>query len=89
MSRTPGGGLLALQDDAFFNDGSPHEGEGIRLWRADSLDHGSFGVVYASRSRTDARGNYAPPFTVAGDRIWSGGLWSDDDGRTWSSTTWR
>lgn len=86
VSRTPGGGLLALQNDAFFKDGSPHEGDGLRIWRA---DHGTFTAVYESRRRTDARGSYAPGFTEAGTRIWSGGLWSDDDGRTWSTTAWR
>ena len=89
VSRTPGGGLLALQGDAFFKDGSPHEGEGIRIWRAPAITHGSLKAVYESRRRTDARGSYAAGFSVAGARIWSGGLWSDDDGRTWSPTTWR
>ena len=90
VSRTSGGGLVALQEDAFYQDGSRHEGEGIRIWRASSADGGAFTVAYESRFPTDARGAYARRFAILDGRIWSGGLWSDDDGRTWSAIpAWR
>lgn len=78
VSRTDDGALLALQED-----------EGLRIWRADSFDGGAFRVTYGARFRSDARGYDGPAFMELGGRIWSGGLFSDDDGRTWAVTGWR
>jgi hypothetical protein len=90
LFRTDSGALLGLQDDAFWKDGSTHEGQGMRIWRADSADAGRFAVTYGARFRSDARGYEGPAFTELDGRIWSGGLFSDDDGRTWSVTgAWR
>jgi hypothetical protein len=90
LSATPGGGVLAREDDAYLGDSAQHPGEGIRIWRADSLDAERFDVVYAARTRTDGLGWYLPPFDSVDGRIWTGGLFSDDDGRTWSEVPrWR
>jgi hypothetical protein len=86
---TPGGDLLARQNDAFHADGSDDEGDGLRILRADFEAGGAFTPVYEART-----GNLTHwedlPFSGLGDRIWASNLWSDDDGRTWSEeTTWR
>jgi hypothetical protein len=86
LAWTPGGDLLGRQTD---DDGDPNEGFGLRLWRADHVDGGSFEVVHEGPAGRDF-GVEDPPFTVLGDRLWSLNAWSDDDGRTWQEvTTWR
>jgi hypothetical protein len=90
VSRTPGGGLLALQEDAFHEKQPLYEPLGLRIWRAESADGGAFVNVFESRSPTDAPGEYSRRFVVVDGRIWSNGMWSDDDGRTWQTVpAWR
>jgi hypothetical protein len=90
LSWTPNGGLLARQDDAFYPDGSAHEGDGIRLWRSPSATRGGFTAVYESRSGNLAVGHHQPAFTVVHGRLWSHNLWSDDDGARWTEVpSWR
>jgi hypothetical protein len=88
FSWTPDGALVARQN-TIYPDGSANELDGLRIWRADFVDGGTFDVVYEA-----ATGNQLAqsdlPFTFLGDRIWASRLWSDDDGRTWTEvTTWR
>jgi hypothetical protein len=90
VSRTPGGGLLARQEEASFREGQRVPGEGFRMWRAESADSGGFVNVLESQTPLDAPGWYSRRFVVVDGRIWSNGLWSDDDGRTWSPVpAWR
>jgi hypothetical protein len=86
VHRTSSGAFLLLRDGS--NVGifawPPRE-----IWRvaagADAID-----VVYAESERTDVAGYDSQPFDELDGRIWSGGLWSDDDGRRWHAiTTWR
>jgi hypothetical protein len=89
LSWTPGGDLVGRQDNAFYPDGDPNEGDGLRLWRASPVDGGTFEVVYESRTGNRMNGEDLP-FTALGDRLWPSRLWSDDDGRTWTEVaTWR
>lgn len=80
-ARTPEGGLLAWSSS---EAGQDHL---LRIWRAPSLLHGAFALVYDSRAtnleRLDAR--------VEGGRLYLGPLASDDDGRRWSDAVdrWR
>jgi hypothetical protein len=85
LVRTPGGALLAKQDDAWGGIGN-----GVSIWRADSMKAAGFDVVYAAKPRTDGPALFAPSFSELEGRIWAGGLYSDDDGRTWSAIPrWR
>jgi hypothetical protein len=90
LSWTPDGALLLRQDDAFeVTDSSGNTDFGIRLWRSSSpADGGAFTKVYeGTATDTDPA---SPAFTVNGSRIWSKGLWSDDDGQTWNTVPrWR
>lgn len=87
LSWSPEGALLARQGDAFT---AADNSEGIRIWRSPSLDSGAFAMVYEGSSQNAAGGINEPLFTVVGSRIWSRGLWSDDDGVTWSAVPrWR
>ena len=86
LSWTPGGDLVGRQDDS---DGDPDQGYGLRLWRADFVDGGSFGVVHESRTG-DLFAEDDLPFATLDERLWASRFWSDDDGRTWQEvTTWR
>lgn len=86
LAWTPGGDLLGRQTD---DDGDPSQGFGLRLWRAERVDGGSFELVHEGPAGSDF-GVEDPPFTEVGDRLWSSHVWSDDDGRTWQEvTTWR
>jgi hypothetical protein len=88
VSRTPEGALLVRDDYPSVDDATAAGAIGI--WRAESLDAGAFEAVYGPTSRTDGVRQLAPPFAVVEGRIWTGGLYSDDDGRTWSSILdWR
>ena len=90
LSWTPDGALLIRQDEAFdVTDSSGNTDFGIRLWRSSSpTSRGAFTMVYeGSPGDTDFG---SPAFTVDGSRIWSKGLWSDDDGVTWHAIErWR
>ncbi|HQR25963.1 MAG TPA: hypothetical protein PLP61_02890 [Nocardioides sp.] len=89
LAWTPAGDLVGRQDDAFFPPSSIHLSEGIRLWRADLVEGGSFVLVHEARTGNEIAIE-DPAFAVLGDRIWASRLWSDDDGRTWvEQTTWR
>jgi hypothetical protein len=89
LSWTPDGDLVGREDYAFFPDGDPHEGDGLRLWRAEFVDGDSFEVVYESRTGNQMSAQDLP-FALLDGRLWASRLWSDDDGRTWQEvTTWR
>jgi hypothetical protein len=86
VHRTSSGDLLALSEG--YQTGiyawPPRE-----IWRA-GHDSEAFDVVYAESARSDVAGFDSQPFDEIGGRVWSGGLWSDDDGRSWRATlTWR
>jgi hypothetical protein len=86
VHRTSSGSLLALNDRSKLGI---FEWPPRTIWRA-APDDRAFEVVYAESERTDVAGYDSPPFDEIGGRIWSGGLWSDDDGRTWSAIgDWR
>jgi len=90
LSWTPDGALLVRQEDAFeVTDSSGNTDLSIRLWRNSSpTGGGAFTIVYEGTSSAGDTGS--PAFTVAGSRIWSNGLWSDDDGQTWNTIPrWR
>ena len=86
VHRTPTGSLLALGDDY---PSELYQWPAREIWRADASAD-AFDVVHAESARTDVAGYDAPGFTELDGRIWSGGLWSDDDGVTWEAITdWR
>jgi hypothetical protein len=86
VHRTSAGSLVALDDP---DQVVLYEWPARTIWRADP-DADAFDVVYAESERTDVAGYDAPGFTELDDRIWSGGLWSEDDGRTWTAVRdWR
>ena len=89
LAWTPDGALLGRQEDAFeVTDSSGSTDLGIRLWR--SASGGAFTKVYEGNAGSPAPGYTYPTLTVVGGRIWSKGLWSDDDGNTWHAITrWR
>jgi hypothetical protein len=59
------------------------------IWRA-GPGADAFEVEYAESERTDIPGYGGAAFAEVDGRIWSGGLWSDDDGRTWNAIdVWR
>jgi hypothetical protein len=88
LSWTPGGALLGLQEDAFdVKDASSYVGTGIRLWRSASPGGGAFTKVYEGAPNGIVT---TTTFTVVDGRIWSNGLWSDDDGVSWHAIPrWR
>jgi hypothetical protein len=86
VHRTSSGAFLLLRDGS---NGGIFAWPPREIWRvppgAETVD-----VVYAESERTDVAGYDSQPFDELDGRIWSGGLWSDDDGRTWHAiTTWR
>jgi hypothetical protein len=86
VHRTATGSLVALGDDypRELYQWPPRE-----IWRA-GAGSDTFEVVYAESVRTDVAGYDATGFTELDGRIWSGGLWSDDDGLSWSAVRdWR
>jgi hypothetical protein len=88
LSWTPGGDLVGRQN-VIYPDGSQHEVDGLRIWRADLVDGGSFEAVFEAATGNQIA-QYDLPFTVDGDRIWASRLSSDDDGHSWTEvTTWR
>jgi hypothetical protein len=91
LSWTPDGALIARQEDAFeLTDGSGSTVFGIRLWRSPTPEGGAFTKVHEGNSDSPAEGFSAPAFAVVDGRIWSKGLWSDDDGTTWNAIPrWR
>jgi hypothetical protein len=89
LSWTPGGDLVAREDSALYNPRSPRYGDGLRLWRASSVDGDSFELVHEARN-----GNQHSledrPFTVFGAQLWATRALSEDDGRTWTEPlSWR
>jgi hypothetical protein len=90
LSWTPDGALLGRQDEAFeVTDSSGNTDFGVRLWRSSSpTSGGAFTMVHEGSSGNPGWGG--PAFTVDDDRVWSQGLWSDDDGITWNTMPrWR
>ena len=88
LAYTPDGDLVGRQDDAFYSQSSTHVSEGLRLWRADLVEGGSFELVHESRVGNDISME-DPAFTVLDD-LWASRLRSDDDGRTWTDeAAWR
>lgn len=89
LAFTPGGDLVGRKDLAFRTQGSSQLSSGMRLWRADFVQGGSFTMVYKSRSGGNSSIGY-PTFTRLDQRIWTSRLYSDDDGETWvEEATWR
>lgn len=88
LSWTPDGALLGLQENAFdVEDASSYVGTGIRLWRSASPGGGAFTKVYEGAPNGSV---ITTTFTVINGRIWSNGLWSDDDGVSWHAIPrWR
>jgi hypothetical protein len=89
LSWTPGGALLGRQEDAFeLTDRFGGVTSGIRLWRSPSAADGAFTMVYEGSPGDPGWGG--PAFTIVDSRIWSQGLWSDDDGVSWTTVPgWR
>jgi hypothetical protein len=86
LHRTSTGALVALDDGA---PSAMYQWPPREVWRADA-GADAFEVVYTESVRTDVAGYDAPGFTELDGRVWSGGLWSDDDGRTWTAVVdWR
>jgi hypothetical protein len=86
VHRTRSGALMALDSGGEL---ALYAWPPRQIWRADA-DADSFDVVDVESERTDVAGYDATAFTELGGRIWSGGLWSDDDGRTWHAVRdWR
>jgi hypothetical protein len=84
VHRTSTGALLALDDGRQDLLVWPPRA----IWRAGPGAE-AFEVEHAESERTD-RAGYATDFAEAHGRIWWGGLWSDDDGRTWHAIRdWR
>jgi hypothetical protein len=81
LSWTPAGDLVARR--------AAHGGAGMQLWRAGADDGEAFELVLDTSSGS-LFNREDPPFVVAGTRIVASGVWSDDDGRTWTAPLpWR
>ena len=86
VHRLSTGTLLALVDD---DPSELYRWPPRAIWRAE-VGSDAVELVYAESERTDVAGYEARAFTEVHGRIWSGGLWSQDDGRTWNAITdWR
>jgi hypothetical protein len=85
LARTPDGGLLAWDYRGLTTT------PGLTIWRADSLTHGEFTMVYDAGRQLADPSRLGLDLTVHDGRIYLDTLVSDDDGRTWSEpvTTWR
>jgi hypothetical protein len=78
----PGGGVLLRHLD--------ERTRVLTLWRLDSLEEGEWTLVYSTQLAEPVDNALMHPLTISGERLMSGSLYSDDDGRTWTGVdTWR
>jgi hypothetical protein len=63
----------------------------VTMWRLGSLEEGEWTLAYSGELAEGVDNGHMYPLTVVGDRLLSAGsLYSDDDGRSWTSITrWR